>query len=609
MNGYDSDENDWNEWDSDQEGDYFNVPSRDIFSQTVFEEPQAFVKYALDNYKFDLVELFKSLKLDTYGRVRLINFLRKNVATTPNPTELYNLAFTTYHTWADNEELLLPVEVDDGLLQYAATLRQGFGGLSDDEWSDDEDTGKIVDPQVMQRRENEFLRNRVDELEDIVGKMSQALQNMITDTPSTVETTNPEADKSSVPSKLVVDDIKSNDDAYFGGYSAREIHEIMLRDRVRTETYRDSMLARAEDLFKGKVVLDVGCGTGILSMFAAKAGAKRVVGVDAADIIDKTREIVKTNGFDNIISLVKGKVEEISLPADVLTVDIIISEWMGYFLLYESMLPSVFFARDKWLRRATGVSLYETAVTAGVTYDPASVPSKTASPFAADTLLFPDVARMFISGVETRQHRAVTQDFWGSVYGFDMSCLVTPQDAIPNVSIDILYAKDACTITDKHGLSTFDLMVTDSSDLDFKSSMTLKIEKDDVLDAFVVWFDTIFNSAARREAMTNNTLDVNTDYAPVTDASLVLDTSYTVTPTHWKQTLFRLVNVLKVKVGDTVNVDLVATRRKDNHRHYDVQITYELLSENYSKPEGASPIMNTVWGEPNVKYCQNYALQ
>ena len=59
------------------------------------------------------------------------------------------------------------------------------------------------------------------------------------------------------------------------------IHEEMLKDSVRTGSYRSAIMNNGH-LFKGKTVLDVGCGTGILSMFAAKAGASHVVGVRAA---------------------------------------------------------------------------------------------------------------------------------------------------------------------------------------------------------------------------------------------------------------------------------------------------------------------------------------
>lgn len=119
-------------------------------------------------------------------------------------------------------------------------------------------------------------------------------------------------------------------------------------------------------MFQDKVVLDVGCGTAILSMyailpsrafpcneshaicrFAVKAGAKHVIGVDMSTIIFKAREIVKVNGMEDKITLIQGKMEEIELPVD--KVDIIISEWMGYFLLYESMLETVLYARDRYL--------------------------------------------------------------------------------------------------------------------------------------------------------------------------------------------------------------------------------------------------------------------
>ena len=49
------------------------------------------------------------------------------------------------------------------------------------------------------------------------------------------------------------------------------------------------------------------------------------------------------------ITLIKGKVEDVVLPDGIEKVDVIVSEWMGYFLLYESMLDTVIYARDKWL--------------------------------------------------------------------------------------------------------------------------------------------------------------------------------------------------------------------------------------------------------------------
>lgn len=67
-------------------------------------------------------------------------------------------------------------------------------------------------------------------------------------------------------------------DYYFDSYAHFGIHEEMLKDEVRTMTYRNSMYHN-KHLFKDKIVLDVGCGTGILSMFAAKAGAAKVYGV------------------------------------------------------------------------------------------------------------------------------------------------------------------------------------------------------------------------------------------------------------------------------------------------------------------------------------------
>jgi len=60
----------------------------------------------------------------------------------------------------------------------------------------------------------------------------------------------------------------------------------------------------------------------------------------------------------SVVKLVRGKVEEVELPDGVEKVDIIISEWMGYCLFYESMLKTVLFARDKWLVSCCSLAQY-----------------------------------------------------------------------------------------------------------------------------------------------------------------------------------------------------------------------------------------------------------
>jgi protein arginine N-methyltransferase 3 len=122
----------------------------------------------------------------------------------------------------------------------------------------------------------------------------------------------------------------------------------MIQDQVRTATYASYILKSG--IFQDKVVLDVGCGTGILSMFAARAGAKRVFAIDASDIALKAKKIVQENGYGDVITVIQGKVEKIELPDGIDKVDIIVSEWMGYALLYESMLDSVLHARERFLK-------------------------------------------------------------------------------------------------------------------------------------------------------------------------------------------------------------------------------------------------------------------
>jgi type I protein arginine methyltransferase len=76
---------------------------------------------------------------------------------------------------------------------------------------------------------------------------------------------------------------KADHDYYYGSYSSYYIHEEMLKDSVRTRAYMRAIEDNPE-CFKDKIVLDIGCGTGILSIFAARAGAKHVYAIENAEI-------------------------------------------------------------------------------------------------------------------------------------------------------------------------------------------------------------------------------------------------------------------------------------------------------------------------------------
>lgn len=76
----------------------------------------------------------------------------------------------------------------------------------------------------------------------------------------------------------------------------------MLEDYPRTESYRRAILENAS-YFKDKIIMDVGCGTGILSIFCAQAGAKKVYAVEASNLAFLAKEIIKENNFEEVIEV------------------------------------------------------------------------------------------------------------------------------------------------------------------------------------------------------------------------------------------------------------------------------------------------------------------
>ena len=142
--------------------------------------------------------------------------------------------------------------------------------------------------------------------------------------------------------------------------------------------------------------MDVGAGTGILSMFAAKAGAKKVYAVEPSSTNQLAKKLIEENGLADKITIVEKVVEDIELGKDIPDrVDIIISEWMGYCLLYEGMLDSVLFARDRFLVKGG--------------------------------LIFPERAKIFVAAVNDQTYKFNNDAFYQkdhNPYGVSLQALV-----------------------------------------------------------------------------------------------------------------------------------------------------------------------------------------
>lgn len=309
---------------------------------------------------------------------------------------------------------------------------------------------------------------------------------------------------------------------YFSSYDHFGIHEEMLKDKTRTLSYRSAMY-KNRALFKDKIVLDVGCGTGILSMFAVNAGASHVYSVDMSNIIYKAKEIITLNGFENKITLIKGKIEDIVLPIE--KVDIIISEWMGYFLLYESMLDSIIFARDKYL------------VEGG--------------------LILPDKCSMYIAGIEDGQYKNDKFCFWEDVYGFDFSPFIEVVMTEPVID----HVEKKALITTSCKFFEFDINTISKKDLSFSCNFKLNAIDNDFCHAYIVWWEAKFPGPEK----------------------IILSTSPWDNYTHWKQTIFYMDKTLNVKKGDAINGTISSKPNSKNPREIDIDISWNTESNSQNR--------------------------
>nr|AID68558.1 arginine methyltransferase [Artemia sinica] len=332
-----------------------------------------------------------------------------------------------------------------------------------------------------------------------------------------MDTSAPPADK------LIPDNAAemTSKDYYFDSYAHFGIHEEMLKDEVRTLTYRNSIYHN-KHLFKDKIVLDVGCGTGILSMFAAKAGAAKVIGIDMSNIVDHARTIVADNHLSHLVTILKGKVEEVELPDGIDKVDIIISEWMGYCLFYESMLDTVLYARDKWLKEGG--------------------------------MLFPDKACLYLTAIEDRQYKDDKINWWDDVYGFNMSSI--RKVAVAEPLVDVVDPKQV--VSNSCLVREVDLYTVTKETIPFTAPFHLMARRNDYVQALVAYFTIEFTKCHKRVGFSTGP-----------------ESQYT----HWKQTVFYLNEYLTVKKGENISGSFEMQPNDRNRRDLDFKIQVDFEGE------------------------------
>lgn len=128
-----------------------------------------------------------------------------------------------------------------------------------------------------------------------------------------------------------------------------EWHVPMMNEQHRNQAYFDALKAVVTDK---STVFEIGTGSGLLAMMAAKLGAKQVTTCETVPLIAETaQQIIKDNHFENSINVIAKKSTDIAIGQDMpAQADILVSEIFSSELLGEHVLPSLEDAKRRLLK-------------------------------------------------------------------------------------------------------------------------------------------------------------------------------------------------------------------------------------------------------------------
>lgn len=299
---------------------------------------------------------------------------------------------------------------------------------------------------------------------------------------------------------------------YLKPYGDIELQRRMVSDHIRTDAFAEAI---REVVQPGDKVLDVGTGTGILSMFAAQAGAARVDAIEASDIADVAKKLVAANGMSDQIHVREGLAGDLVLDEKV---DVIVSEWLGSAAFAEGMLHPVVEARDNNL--------------------------------APGGKMLPSKVRVFIAPIdEPIMYNAEGPGFWRApIQGLDFSSLQR-EELEQGLTVQMQVAS-ASVLAPGKTMIEIDLASISVDDVFFEGALEFVPERDGVLNGFCVWFDA--------------------DLSP----NVTLDTSPFCPETHWAQTYMSF-TPKPVRAGEPLKVDIYFSYDSDTEsirRYVDLRI-------------------------------------